>query len=172
MTTSLLLVSLLATVPTPATEESVAELRAPDWAAEFAEPAARAPSAGEARETATALQADLAADLAADAVLATRAGQRLVLSALLCEAVQRKSDTGDKLEVLLTADVLAADKRADRDIESDRERLAVLGITPLACDAYPVERIVQCFSLLPSASCTEDDDLADQVHAAEKLATP
>ena len=105
-------------------------------------------------------------------MLATRAGQRLVLSALLCEAVQRKSDTGDKLEVLLTADVLAADKRADRDIESDRERLAVLGITPLACDAYPVERIVQCFSLLPSASCTEDDDLAAQVHVAERLATP
>lgn len=123
-------------------------------------------------ETAAEMQAAMDAELAVDAVLATRAGQRLVLSALLCEAVQRKSDCGDKLEVILRDDVLAADKRTDRDIKRVRDDLARRAIAPLSCDTYPVERIVNCLGLLPSAACTEDDELAVQVHAAEKLAAP
>ena len=123
-------------------------------------------------EIAAEMQAAMDAELAVDAVLATRAGQRLVLSALLCEAIQRKNDCGDKLEIILHDDVLAADKRADKDIKRARDGLVGRAIVPLRCDVYPVERIVNCLSLLPSASCTEDDELAVQVRAAERLAAP
>ncbi len=157
---------LLLTLATP--DEPVRELPRPTAAATHTTTATRTDPA-QARETAAALQEEMDADLAADAVLATRAGQRLVLSALLCEAAQRKSDVGDQLELQLTTDLLVADKRADADIDRARERLAVLAIQPLACDTWAVGRVVNCLSLLPSVACTEDEALAAQVRAAERL---
>ena len=158
--------ALLLTLATP--DEPVRELPRPVATATHTTTATRTDPA-QARETAAALQAGMDAALATDAVLSTRAGQRLVLSALMCEALQRKADVGDQLELRLTADVLTADKRADRDIERARERLAVLAIQPLACDTWAVGRVVNCLSLLPSVACTEDDELAAQVAAATKL---
>ena len=164
MLTTLLLAALLAAAPT-------------DWAAEFAvppEPLTRAdfeeppkrdagqvdaPSPEDIRRAAAALQAEMAADQ----VLATRAGQRLVLSALLCDATQ--------LLVAPGRTTRAARDRLRSQAESAQLRLDVLALTPLACDAYPVERLVGCMGILPAAACTEDDELAAQVLAAERLAS-
>ena len=125
----------------------------------------------QVHETAAALQSEMLAANAADAVMSTRAGQRLVLSALLCEAILRKSQTEDKLEVSLVAPVLAADANAGRDIVRAKQRLQKAAILPLACNLGPVDAIVECLnSLLPSVSCTESDELAAQVRAAGKIA--
>jgi hypothetical protein len=113
--------------------------------------------------TARALMADFDAQIAADAVLSSRSGQRLVLSALLCEAT----------ELLTSADThttSAGRLRLAGQAESARVRLTVLNIEPLACDAWPVARLVQCLGLLPSLACSEDDVLAAQVATAERLA--
>ena len=144
MTTTLLLAALIAATPT-------------DWAAEFAvppEPLTRAdfeeppkrdagqvdaPSPEDIRRAAAALQAEMAADQ----VLATRAGQRLVLSTLLCEAQQ--------LVVAEGRTTRAARARLRAQAESAQLRLDVLALTQLACDSYPVERLVGCLGLLPSA---------------------
>ena len=126
-------------------------------------PAYAAPdAASDAPTVARALMADFDEQLAADAVLASRSGQRLVLSALLCEATS-----------LLTSEdthtTAAGRMRLVAQAETARERLAVLEIQPLACDAWPVARLVQCLDILPSISCTEDDVLQAQVATAERL---
>jgi hypothetical protein len=163
MTTFALALLTLATVPAP-TGEQVAELRAPDWAAEFAPSPKRdagpdAPSAEDIRRAAAAL----VAELAVDEVLATRAGQRLINSAILCQSVELLTAEGQSAAVarrqLAAAGVAATD------------RLERARIEPLACDAYPVERLVQCLGILPAAACTEDDELAAQLAAAERLAS-
>jgi len=158
MLTTLLFAITIAGPPDTPVEETVGELRAPDWAAEFAEPESPASSADDVRETAAALQSDLEAD----AVLATRAGQRLVLSALLCQSVE-----------LLTAEgkstVTARRRLAAIGVEAT-ERLEHAHITPLSCDSYPVARLVACLGLTPPAACTEDDELVAQVRASERLA--
>ena len=125
-------------------------------------------SAAELDEThamAVALAADLVTAVATDAVITSRAGQRVVLSALLCEArallISEDTHTTHAGRMWLIA-------------RQDRARLAldVLAIQPLACDAYPVERLVGCLGLLPGPECTTDADLAAQVRAAERLGTP
>ena len=124
----------------------------------------------QARATAAALQAEMDAATAADAVLATRAGQRLIYSAVLCEAQLRKSQTEDKLELAIVAPVLAADANAGRDIVRAKLRLQKAGIVPLACNLGPVAVIVDCLnSIVPSQACVDDDELAAQVAAAERL---
>ena len=113
--------------------------------------------------TARALMADFDAQIAADAVLSSRSGQRLVLSALLCEAT----------ELLTSADThttSAGRLRLAEQAESARVRLTVLNIEPLACNAWPVARLVQCLGILPSLACSEDDVLAAQVATAERIA--
>jgi len=125
-------------------------------------------SAAELDEThamAVALAADLVTAVATDAVITSRAGQRVVLSALLCEA----------RALLISGDTHTTHAGRMRLIaRQDRARLAldVLAIQPLACDAYPVERLVGCLGLLPGPECTTDADLAAQVRAAERLAMP
>lgn len=99
-------------------------------------------------------------------VMSSRQNQRIIYSALLCHAVQ-----------LLTAD--------DHSTTTARKRLIAIGllaterlekarIVPLACGLYPVERLVNCLSLLPGPECSADTDLAAQYAAATRLeeATP
>ena len=109
------------------------------------------------------MAADLVTTSATDAVIFSRAGQRIVLSAMLCDASQRLIDPRAAGQ---------ARRRAAHDLDQARERLAVLGIEALACDAYPVARLVGCLGIVPAAECTSNPELAVQVHAAEKLATP
>ena len=148
---------------------------AADWAAAFpAEPAGALTSMDFADQPdvpqldrdaaaamAVALERDFEASVEVDLLLATRAGQRVVNSAILCRAV---------------ADLTAE----GRSTSTARRRLAIIGeaatarmerarITPLACNSYPVERLVNCLGLLPSVECTEVDELATQVRAATRL---
>ena len=150
-----------------------------DWSAEFATPAEQlsladmldapkrdaavdAPDPETIRATAAELDREFDADVAVDRLLATRAGQRLVNSALLCQSVE-----------LLTAE--------GKSTATARRRLAAIGveatarlerahIAPLSCDAYPVARLVNCMGLLPAAECTTDAELATAVRASERLA--
>jgi hypothetical protein len=160
MTTTLLFALLLATP----IDEPVRDLVAPDWSAEFVASPKRdagpdAPSAEDIRRSAAAL----VAEMDADGVLSSRVGQRLINSAILCQSVELLTAEGQSAAVarrqLAAAGVAATD------------RLERARIEPLACDAYPVERLVQCLGLLPSAECTENDELAAQVLAAERLAS-
>ena len=163
LTTLLTLTATLVAAP----DAGVGTLRPPfDWTAEFrhrpASDAGADPDA--ARALAAALARDMEAQARADALLATRAGQRLVNSAILCQ-------------------VVAALMAEGRSTTTARRRLAVIGeaatarmerarIVPLACDAYPVERLVGCLGLLPGPECTTDADMAAQVRAAERLGSP
>jgi len=126
-------------------------------------------SAAELDEThamAVALADDLVTAVSTNAVITSRAGQRIVLSALLCEA----------RALLISEDTHTTHAGRMRLIaRQDRARLAldVLEIQPLACDAYPVKRLDGCLGLLPGPECTTDTDLAAQVRTAEQLeATP
>jgi tetratricopeptide (TPR) repeat protein len=120
-------------------------------------------------QSALALQIAFENECAIDGALSTRFGQRLVLSAMLCESQLRKKEIGDQLQNGPTWPLMTADRKAGADVIKARERLTILDIVPLQCDVWPVERIVQCMGLLPSISCTEDDELSAQVHAFEKL---
>ena len=167
MLTTLLLVATLAGPPTDWADEFPPPTAGKMLAADFLDKPKRdsgvdAPNPGDIRRMAAALQAEMAADQ----VLTTRAGQRLVLTALLCEATQ-----------LLVAEgrtTRAARDRLHAQAERSQLRLDVLAMQPLACDAWPVERLIGCLGILPQAACIDDDGLAALVRAAERLteATP
>lgn len=154
MLTSLLLAAILA-VPD-------AGHAGPLTPADFADPPDAAPlEVDAARAMAAALAADMDRATQVDALLATRAGQRIVNSALLCQSVQ---------------DLLAE----GRSTAAARRRLAAIGvaatdrlerarIVPLPCAAYPIERLVGCLGILPGAECATDAEMATQVRAAERL---
>jgi len=112
---------------------------------------------------------DLVATTATHQVLATSTGQRLILSALLCEAQQRKRDLDD----LLTRGGNQAFVARQVQIATERERWAQIGLSmglrPLACNTAPVSKLVQCLSIYASSECTTDVDLEAQMRAAERL---
>jgi hypothetical protein len=114
-----------------------------------------------ARAMATALERAFDDDVAVDALLATRQGQRIVNSALLCRSVEDLLAEGQS--------TAAARRRLAAVGVAATGRLEAARIAPLDCGAWPVERLTQCLGLLPSAACTEDDELAAQVRAAMRL---
>ena len=96
------------------------------------------------------------------ATMSSRWNQRTIYSALQCHTLALLNAPGQTTETarkrLIAINLLAT------------ERLERAQITPLACDSWPVARIVSCLGLLPSAECTTDKDLALQVRAAERIA--
>ena len=174
----------------------LATLASPDAgrlsSADFLAPAARL---DEAAAMSSALRAEFDADTAADQVLASSAGQQLILSTLLCEAQQRRRDLTDLLERGGDRGFVARQVR----IAAARERRAQLGLSmglqPLACDAEPVTRLLVCLSIYAPTECATTDetvkacieangidprdheavllrcDLGAQVRAAERLET-
>lgn len=122
------------------------------------------------RETATAMADDLAAEVAVHLVLADRGQQRVVVSAMLCEARQRAVDTESALANGLTRPLARAAIRAAQDVASAQKRLLALDVVPMACGHRDVERIINCLGLMPSQACVDDDELAAQLAAAARLA--
>ena len=114
------------------------------------------------RALSSTLAADLIAAAATSQVISSRAGERVVLSALLCQAhsllVSEDTHTTHTGRMRLLA-------------QQDHAQFAldVLAIQPLTCDAYPVKRLVQCLDIVPVPECTTNDELAAQVRASEKL---
>jgi hypothetical protein len=151
----------------PGRAAAAPDAAAVDWSAEFPTAAAGALTPADFADplqpdAARSMVAALSAEQAVDQLLYTRAGQRLINSALLCQATE-----------LLTAPGPSA--------ATARRRLAVIGvaatdrlerqrITPLACDAWPVARLIACLGLLPGPECSTDAELVTQVSAAERLA--
>ena len=119
----------------------------------------------ELQELTSALTVDLITAAATSQVISNRAGERVVLSALLCQAHQ-----------LLVSENTHTTRagRAWLKAQQDRSQLQldVLGIQPLACDTYPVTQLIDCLGLVPASKCTANSELAAQVRAAEKLETP
>ena len=110
------------------------------------------------------------AELEADAILADSVQQRILLSAMLCEAKQRVTDTEAALSRGLTKPLARAALRASRDVDSARLRLAVLGMRPLSCGTSDVDLVAQCLGPVAPASCESDDHMAAVTAAAERLA--
>ena len=158
--------------PIPATMDSAA-LHAGPWArADFIDPPDARPLDPDAARAMAAALAQAAAEAEqVDALLATRQGQRIVNSAILCRVVVDLTAEGQSTTVARRRLAVLGEAAASR-MEHARIALDVLAIQPLACDAYPVERLVGCLGLLPGPECTTDADLAAQVRAAERLGTP
>ena len=97
------------------------------------------------------------------ATLASRQNQRIIYSALLCQSVQLLTSPDDH-------STEAARKRLVAIGLLATERLEKARIVPLACDAWPVARLVGCLGLLPGAECKDDPKLAELVAAAERIA--
>ena len=95
-------------------------------------------------------------------LMSHRQQQRIIYSALLCRSVEDLTAPGQTTETarrrLAAIGVLVTD------------RLERARIMPLACDAWPVERLVACLGLLPAAECTTDESLKLQMQAAERIA--
>ena len=163
--TALVLVALL--LATPDAAEPVGELPRPDWSLEFQPPPAADPA--QARETAAALQAEMDAEAAVDAVLSDPAQQRVVVSAMLCEARGRQRDTEAALARGLSKPLARAAIRAAQDVTAAETRLLVLGIVPMSCGHRDVERLVDCLSPAPETWCSLNTQIAVLVRAAEKL---
>ena len=151
--------------PIPATMDSAA-LHAGPWArADFIDPPDARPLDPDAARAMAAALAQAAAEAEqVDALLATRQGQRIVNSAILCRVVVDLTAEGQS--------TMAARRRLAVLGEAATARMEQARITPLACDVYPVERLVGCLGLLPGPECTADADLAVQVRAAERLGAP
>ena len=168
LTALLLLTATLAAPP----DVGVGTLRPPfDWTAEFRRPTPDAGAdsgagadLGAARAMAEALAREMEQSAQVEALLGTRAGQRIVNSAILCRVVSDLTAEGRSTVV--------ARRRLAVVGEAATARLERARITPLACDAWPVERLVGCLGLLPGPECTTDADMAAQVRAAERLGSP
>ena len=110
------------------------------------------------------------ADLEADVILADSVQQRVLLSAMLCEAQQRAADTEAALARGLTKILARAALRASADVDSAQLRLAVLRLAPLSCSASDVDLMTQCLGPVAPVSCESDDHMAAVSVAAERLA--
>lgn len=95
--------------------------------------------------------------------LATRQGQRIIYSALRCYSDALLASPGPI--------TFSAYRRVVRVNTMSVDRLERAQIVPLACDAWPVERLVQCLGILPAPECSADPDLALQVKVATRLET-
>jgi hypothetical protein len=93
-------------------------------------------------------------------VIASRDGERVVLSALLCQAQQRLQNTH-----VTRIDRMQLKTQQDRT----QLQLVVLDIQPLACNAPPVTQLLDCLGP-PRLECMTNHELAAEVHAARKLA--
>jgi hypothetical protein len=96
-------------------------------------------------------------------VLSTRQGKRIIYSALLCHSEALLASPGPITD--------SAYRRLVRINTMAVDRLTRAQIVSLACDKWPVERLVQCLGLLPTPECSTDPNLALQVKAATRLET-
>ncbi len=113
--------------------------------------------------------ADALDDALVESLLQDKKQQQVLLSALLCEAQQYRSDVEDRLTLDISEVLLADATRTDSRIAKIKAQLGKR--KPLTCDAPAVAKIVECRGLLPAQECETDDILHAQVRAAERLAT-
>lgn len=118
------------------------------------------------RDLAHALQIEQAAD----ELLACPDQQRLILSAVLCEAQARKAATEERLAAGLTKPLARASVKASRDVEDAQTKLAVLALDPLACTYSDVALLVSCMDPAAPAWCSVDPHMAAMLAAAERIA--
>jgi hypothetical protein len=116
-----------------------------------------------------ALASELTSDLVATAmtsqVISSRAGERVVLSALLCQARQLLGNENTHTTRAGRRFLVAQQDRAQLGLD-------MFGIQSLACNAFPVVQLMDCLDLVPAPECTTNSELAAQVRAARKLGTP
>jgi len=108
-----------------------------------------------------ALTADLVSAADTYQVIASRDGERTVLSTLLCQAHKRLENK--HMTRIEHAKLVAQQERTQL-------QFTVLEIQPLACDAPPVTQLLDCLTPPPKRDCMTNRELAAQVHAAKKLA--
>ena len=134
-------------------------------------PKPRALTATDARAQAEAMNAELAADAAVYLVLSNKRDRAVVLSAMLCEARERRDAAAEKNRSgTLDRPLALAYVHAVETVEAAELRLAVLDVQPLSCNLWPVARVVQCLSIAPPIECESNAELAAQVRAADRLA--
>ena len=109
-----------------------------------------------------------------DALLSQPDQQRILLSALLCEARQRRQHAKENLAVkpaeIAWVTVLAIEAvRAVRDIDSALFKLKVLEMQPLPCEYKEVKFIVECIPIEQPAWCQMNSYVSTQVAAAKFL---
>ena len=114
--------------------------------------------------------AAMSLDLDADALLSRPDQQRIVLSAMLCEARQRLADTETALAAGLTRPLARAAIRADQEARAAALRLQVMALRPMACGHREVQRVAECLAPAAPAWCSANPDVAAQVVAAERIA--
>jgi hypothetical protein len=114
--------------------------------------------------------AAMSLDLDADALLSRPDQQRIVLSAMLCEARQRLADTELALAAGLTRPLARAAIRADQEARAASLRLQVMALCPMACGHREVQRVAECLAPAAPAWCSANPDVAAQVVAAERIA--
>ena len=124
------------------------------------------------RETAdlVTLAHQMEIELAADVLLGQPDQQRVILSAVLCEAQQRKADTEARIAQGLTKPLARAAVKAAKDIEDAQTKLAVLGLDPYACTYSDVVDLLNCMDPAAPAWCAVDQRMAARLTAAERIA--
>ena len=111
-------------------------------------------------------------DLEAEELLVDPSNRQVLLSAALCEATQRRQDSGDPVMDNLSPPLYASYKLAQRDITNAQIKLGVLGLEPITCTYIEVDQLAQCLSNIPPSWCDKNSHIEAKVRAAEKLNHP
>jgi hypothetical protein len=104
-----------------------------------------------------------------EALVASRDGQRLALSTLLCEARQYRDAIQDRLLLKVTSSLKAEARRVDSRIVRAKAKLDILGLAPMGCDDVLVTRLMGCRELVPPSECESDEELATQTRAVGQV---
>ena len=117
--------------------------------------------------------AAMAQDLDAEQFLSDPRQEKVILSAMLCEAQQRKVDVEDFIVKMgLTKSLARASLRADKDVQSARESLQIMNVDggkPFPCGHREVQKIVECLGATAPAWCQVNTYVEAEVLAAEKI---
>ena len=125
------------------------------------------PDAG-ARQEAQEISRQLQIEMEADLMLGDPVKQQLVLSAMICEAEQRKHDTDHRMEAILPNKALVrASASAMNDITDFQAKLVILGKERLACTYFDVAVLAACLGPVDTGSkiCS-----SSQIQVEESLA--
>jgi hypothetical protein len=95
--------------------------------------------------------------------------RRVILSGMLCDAVQRKNDIEIIIARGLTKRLARASLSADKNIEDAKLKLREMKLPPLPCGNRDVEKLTECLVPVPPLWCEMNPNVSTQIAAAELI---
>ena len=127
--------------------------------------------AGMSREEAATFADSALVDVEADVVRADITVRPVLLSALLCDAQDRRRAATKVLteDKRLSKPVRRALDRANRDIDDVQVALDVFEMEQVSCSSYDVDHLTACFGIVPPLYCVQERAMRVQTRAAEDM---